>query len=164
MTAFELQRALSAMPPRAAQTLMFRCLEMQTAEECAALYGIGLPQWNILFLEAARALTGESSLLGDAERRALADELYRQCELLLTPGAPEPATLDPRIVRLAALVHHREEVRRLIVEAERTAAQSPARRREGWLRRAAVVAIIGVSLFVWMRDRDKPPEPPTRNR
>jgi hypothetical protein len=52
---------------------------------------------------------------------------------------------------------HREEVHRLLVEAERAAAASPARAREGWLRLIAVALIVAVSLFVWLRERNKPP-------
>lgn len=145
------------MPPRAAQTLLFRCVEGHSAEACAALYGIGLPQWQVLFLDAARALTGETQALPDAERTRRAHLLFAAFE---GNGAEDP--LAPALRALAA---QKDDVRALLLAAEQAAAASPARARETWLRRAAVVAIIAISLFVWWRDRDKPPpsaDPRTR--
>lgn len=154
MTPEALFRALQQLPPRAAQTLLFRCVERRTAEGCAALYGIGLEQWKLLFFEAARGLVGEVDPLPDAQRVGLAAQLHAAFE-----GTAEPAELAHLLTPLRRLVEHREEIERLRAEAERAAAASPARARETWLRRLAVVAIIAVSLFVWLRDRDKPPPP-----
>lgn len=150
MTPPELQRALAQMNPRQAQTLIFRCIDARPVDACAALYGVGIPQWEILFFEAARAFVGQTQPLPDSQRVALAQRLQQ-------PVA-DPA-LAPLTAALAALTTHREEVQRLIVDTERAEAASPARAREAWLRRLAVVAIIAVSLFVWMREREKPPAP-----
>jgi hypothetical protein len=141
------------MPPRSAQTLVFRCVDGQSPEACAALYGIGLPQWQVLFLEAARHLAGLRQPLPDAERLALAPRL----ENALQEGDPKLATLT---LPLSDLIRQRDEVRALIAAAELAAAQSPERNRETWLRRVAVVLIIAVSIYVWWRDKDKPPETP----
>lgn len=136
MTPAQLHAALAQMNPRAAQTLIFRCVENRSDAECAALYGVGQPQWRALYFEAARALVGEVSALPDSER----------------------GTLSPRLIAaLADLTTHAEEVQRLRVEAEQAAAVSPARARETWTRRAAIALIIGVSLFVWLRERNAPP-------
>lgn len=185
MTPHELQRALAQMPSRAAQTLIFRCIERRTARACAALYGIGLPQWHVLYFEAARALAGDTSLLPDDVRTCRAELLQRAAEVVPGPAntyfllrdedAPPPtagepeladaALRDPAVARwvalLKSLTDQREEVHQLMLETERVAAASPARAREGWLRRLAVVAIIAVSLFVWLRERNKaaPPAP-----
>jgi hypothetical protein len=158
VTSLELQRALGRMPSRAAQTLILRCLEGRSVETCASLYGVGVPQWQILFFDAARALAGDPVPLADPQRARLADRLQRAA------GPPEQGSMhEPRIVALAALlqslVDQRDEVQRLLFEAERAEASSPARVRETWLRRLAVVVIIAVSLFVWMRERSKPPTP-----
>ena len=157
MTPLELQRALAAMPPRAAQTLVFRCVEGRSAAECAALYGIGLPQWQLLFLDAARSLVGQSAPLDDQARPDLAQRLQR----LLDEGGSEP---DPLVDRLRGLTEHRDEVRRLTLAAEEAAARSPARQREGWLRRIAVVLIIVASIYVWLRDKGATPAPGPRDR
>jgi len=152
MTPVELQRALAQMPSRSALVLTFHCLEGRSPGECAALYGIGLPEWEVLFFEAARALANQTEPLADAIRRPLATRL--QAELAHPVAEPLPAS-----AAAAALILHREEVHRLRVEAERAAASSPARAREAWLRRLAVAAIIAISLFVWLRERNKPPAP-----
>lgn len=161
MTPPELQRALAAMPPRAAQTLLFRCVEQHSTDACAALYGVGLPQWRILFFDAARALIGEVRPLPDAERATRAAELDA---LYGDPRASPRPDQAPLLTPLRALAEHRGEVRRLLIDAERAAEASPARAREAWLRRIAVVAIIAVSIFVWMRDREAPPKRPPEQR
>ena len=149
------------MPPRATQTLLFRCVEGRTAQECAELYGIGLPQWQRLFFDAARAFVGDTTPIADGPCTTLANQLHHALE-----RAPEVADLagqDPQVALLAAqlrsLIQQRAEVDRLLIEAEATAAASPARAREAWLRRLAVVVIIAVSLFVWLRERNPPPTP-----
>ncbi|GEM_PF-2173372 len=151
MTPAELHAALAQMNPRAAQTLIFACVEGRPVEECAALYGVGLPQWEVLFFEAARGLLGQTQPLSDADRRAQATAL--------ASSAPSPLS-----DALASLAAHADEVQRLRIEAERAAALSPARARETWVRRVAVALIIGVSLFVWLRERNAPtPAAPSHN-
>ncbi len=158
MTPPELQRALAQMPSRSAQTLVLSCIEGRSPAECAALYGVDLPQWEILFFEAARALVADVKPLPDADRRRLATALQEQLRF-----DPSLVTLAPAAA-IHALITHREEVHQLTVEAERAAAASPARAREGWLRRVAVVVIVAVSFFVWLRERNKAPEPtPSHN-
>ena len=153
MTARELQEALAAMPPRMAQTLIFHCVEGRTPGECAELYGVGLPQWQILFFEAARALAGEAAALPDEARTSSAPRLVET----LRGADPEPSAL---VFPLRELIREREEVQRLILEAERAAAHSPERRRNDWLRRVAMVAIIVVSILIWLRDRAPASAPP----
>jgi hypothetical protein len=152
-----LLQALGALHSRAAQVLIFRCLEGRPPQECAALYGVDVPQWEILFLDAARALASDTAPLDDSIRKTLARRL--QAELATPVAEPLPATKA-----VAALSANAQEVQRLLAEAEQRAAASPERAREGWIRRLAVVLIIGVSLFVWLRERNKPPAPtPSHN-
>ncbi len=146
VSAAELHRGLTQLPSRFAQTLIFHCLESRPPQECAALYGIDLPQWEILFWEAARGLARETAPLSDFQRRALAAQLQSE----LTHPVPNPMRAS---VAAAALRVRREEVHRLLIEAERVAAESPARARDGWLRRLAVGVIIVVSILVWLRER-----------
>ncbi len=163
MTSNELQRALGQMPSRAAQTLILRCLEGRSIQTCAELYGIGVSQWQILFFDAARALAADARPIPDPQRAVLADRLQRALVSLQHDEAGDALLRDPVIAPLAALlqslVDQREEVQRLLLEAERVAASAPARVRETWLRRLAVVVIIAVSLFVWLRERNKTPAP-----
>lgn len=154
MTPVQLQQALERMPSRAAQTLIFRCVEGRSPAECAALYGIGVPQWEVLFFDATRALVQDATPLDAATRRAHAAQL--QAELTSAIALPSPLSLTTAV---SALTRHAEEVQRLRAEAEKAAAASPARARETLLRRVAVAAIVAVSLFVWMRERNKPPTP-----
>lgn len=154
MTPPELHRALAQMPSRSAQILIFRCVEGRAPADCAALYGVGLPQWEVLQLEAARALAGQTLPLADAERANLGRRLAAQLD------APEPVEADAEVDALTGLLRslrsNGPELQRLLLEAERAGAASPARAREAWLRRLAVVVILAVSLFVWLRERNKP--------
>ena len=146
MTALELQQALAAMPSRAAGTLILRCVDDHSPEQCAGLYGIGQSQWEILYLEAARALVGQTTPLDDATRQRLAPRLVQGLQ------TPE---LEAVILGVQSLTQHREEVKRLITASEKAAESSPARRREPWIRGIAIVAIVAVSAVVWFRDPER---------
>ena len=69
--------------------------------------------------------------------------------------SPSYRATDPELQLwvAATLYDTATQVHQLLIEAERVAASSPARARDGWLRRLAVAVIIVVSILVWLRER-----------
>ncbi|MEW5742020.1 MAG: hypothetical protein AB1938_24105 [Myxococcota bacterium] len=79
-----------------------------------------------------------------------------------TPG-PSPgggAAVATWLEYLRALAAHRDAVRQRIAAAEEAAARSPARARETWLRRLAIVAILALSAWFYWKEQQRPPKPP----
>src|SRR5689334_22479853 len=94
MTPAELQAALAKMPARSQQILAHRLLDERSPEQCAALYGLTLPQWDVLFLGA----------VNDFEEAL---------------GLPRSAALPGPARELEALQSQRAEVKALISQAHR---------------------------------------------
>lgn len=136
--------ALKATPPRSVHILSQRLLENRTAEACAALYGVSLSNWNILFFRAARdfeAAIGSYTLRGEE-----IDEATRLA-----------AQLPPA---LSALEQHSAEIKKLLLEAQIAFEDSPAFQRQEWLRRIAIFAILALSaFFYWQQKRNEKPLP-----
>jgi hypothetical protein len=133
MTPNELHRALADMPARSAQVLGHRVLEARSRDECAALYSLKLPQWDVLFARAVhdfeRALGG-SPPDDDADAPRLAESL-----------TPE----------LQQLFRHRDEVKRLMEKAQADYEASPRYTVEVWARRLAIVGIIALTLYFYLK-------------
>jgi hypothetical protein len=130
MTPPELQAALAQMPARSQQIFAHRFLEERTPEQCAALYGLTLAQWDVLFLGAVNDL---EAVLG----------------LPPSPSLPGPSR------ELESLQAQRAEVKALIQQAHRDYEASPAYSTETWLRRIAIIVILGLTAFYWWRDRNR---------
>ncbi len=143
MTPVELADLLLAMPPRSAQVLGNRFLEGRSREDCAALYGLTLESWDALLFRSARefGVPHPASISYEDEVREAA---ALRSQLESDPSHP-----------LNALTQHRDEVRRLLVEAELKAEASPARARETLLRRLAIVAILVLSAYFYWRQQEK---------
>ena len=133
MTPPELHRALERTPARSAQILSHRLLDGRAREACAALYGLNLGQWDVLFLRAVR----------DFERalgRAPPDD-DSEAEHISVGLTPE----------LHALAQHRDEVKRLLERAAAEYEASPRFAVELWARRLAIAAIIGLTLYFYLK-------------
>src|SRR5688572_31103042 len=59
MTPLELQQALARTPARPAQALHHRLIDAKTREECAALYGLAVAQWDVPFLRSEERRVGK---------------------------------------------------------------------------------------------------------
>lgn len=77
---------------------------------------------------------------------------------------PAAATVDPSVRpladALAALWANRDAVQRRLRDAEAEAARSPARAREAWLRRLAILLILALTAWFYWRERQAPPPRP----
>lgn len=140
MTPEELTRVLLAMPPRSAQVLGHRFLEGLTREGCAALYGITPEAWDLLLYRAAREFEGQRGPLPFEEEQRQAAALRAQLE-----------DRHP----LLELVTHRDEVRRLLDQAEQAAEASPARKRETVLRWIAIATIAVLSGYFYLQQQER---------
>lgn len=130
MTPAQLHAALAKVHARSAAILSHRLLDDRTREQCAALYGLGLEQWDLLFLRAAAAF--HAALGKEAPTDAL--------------------TLTPE---LRALAEHRDEVKRLIQKAHHDYQASPAFTFETWARRVAIVVIIALTAYFYWREEQR---------
>src|SRR5262249_33277367 len=147
MTPPELQAALARTPARSAQLLSHRLLEAKSREDCAALYGLPLEAWDILFLRATRdferALGSRAPHSDDANEAAQAAQLSR--------------ALTPELIELS---DHRDELRRLIEKAQADWESSPGHTLEIWARRIAIIVIIALTAyFYWREEQQKKPVP-----
>ncbi len=140
MTPLELQQALAKTPARSAQVLAHRLLEAHTREECAALYGLSVDQWDVLFLRAARDF---ERALG-REAPPAADEPQEAARLAQELSPP-----------LLALSTHRDETRRLMDKAHADYEASPSHAVEVWARRIAIVVIIALTAYFYWREEQR---------
>lgn len=161
LSAVELSAALRALPYRASAFLVMRLVRGQSLEACAAFYGISPSAFSIHLLRAALELTRmlalpyrppENEVEEDVWARSLTEALEREsvgtasaltgvvdvCRRVLALGPGVAAALDA---------------------AEREEEQSPRRRREEWLRKLAVLALVALTLWLYLH---RPPEPPER--
>jgi hypothetical protein len=143
MTSGALLEALVGLPPREGQVVRRVALEGMTPESFAALYGLD---------EAAAA------------------QLAFRAFGALEPGAPERSlaafveewrTGQGQGV-LSALRAGREAALARLERAEAARAASPLRRVEEGLRWVAILGIVGLSLWLWNRERTAAP-PPVRS-
>jgi hypothetical protein len=141
MTPAELTQVLLQMPPRSAQVLGHRFLHGLDREGCAKLYGITADAFDVLLLRAARDFQGKPlPETYDDERREAA--LLR-------------VELEQGSNGLLELFTHRDEVRRLLHEAEERAEASPERKRETALRWLAIIVIAVLGAYFMWKDHER---------
>ncbi|MCP3145160.1 hypothetical protein [Pyxidicoccus xibeiensis] len=155
--------ALRAMEPRPSALLNRRLVEGRSQEDCATFYGVSTSAISVLLLRAAVVLARDVGLparepAGDDEEAAWARML---AEALLREDAPLPAALVPvaEVCRRLRAAGH--DVAAGLELASREDAASPHRRREEWLRRLAVAALLALTAYLYL---SRPEEPPRRQR
>lgn len=148
-----LQQALGRMSPRLAQVLLRRFVEHRSRDEFGALYGLQLEQADRLVYRASRSL--EAALAGMPEPGPMPDrQEIEQTHALLRAQPPF----------LTALSAQHEALSVALEQAAREAESSPARAREEWLRRIAIVLVLALAGYFYWRDHfgpkeRRPPEP-----
>jgi hypothetical protein len=114
--------------------------------------------------ELARALesiaTSERDVPNGTSAPAGASSASRSAACPGEDSSSQKATTEVRLhlERLRAIAAHRDAVRRRIADAEEAAARAPARARENWLRRAAILAILALSAWFYWTERQRPPK------
>lgn len=156
--------ALRELEPRPAAMLILRLVEGRSREACATHYGIPAQAFSVLLLRAAIALAlhqgapARAPASEDEEAawaRMLTDALERQ-------DAKFPAALAPVVETCRALQSQAAQVATGLEAAEREARASPQRRREEWLRRLAVAALLAMTAWLYLSKPGGPSEPRQR--
>lgn len=153
--------ALRGMEPRPSALLVRRLVEGHTLEACATFYGVSTESFAVLLLRASEALARGAGLsvrepTGEAEESAWARMLT---EALSREDAGLPTALVPMAEVCRRLRAVGPEVAAGMDAAAREDAASPHRRREDWLRRLAVAALLALTAYLYL---SRPEEPPRR--
>ena len=171
LTTAELGAALRALPYRSSAFLATRLVRGRSLEDSAAFYGISREAFSVHLLRAALELTKAAALPcrppeGDVEEdvwaRALAEALERETAGV-PPGLTETVAVCRRLRAMGA------EVVAALEAAEREEEDSPKRQREDWLRKAAVLALLGLTAYLYCNrppeeSRERPVQPRTLGR
>lgn len=155
--------ALRAMEPRPSALLLRRLVEGRPVEACAEFYGVSPEAFSVSLLRAAVTLGGSAGLpvrgpAGAEEEAAWARML---AEALEREDARLPAALVPVVELCRRLRAAGPEVAAGMEAAALEDAASPQRRREEWLRRLAVAALLALTAYLYLT---RPEEPPRRPR
>jgi hypothetical protein len=155
--ATQLAQRLFRTPPREARVVYERLVAGKTRAEAAAYWGVSREAGDVLLLRAALAF--ESGAIPTAAPFGIEATTARALGDALEGSAPAP-----EVAQLSALLHEvlaqKTEVDTAWRELQRAAEASPRRRVETWARRAAIVAIIGLTAFFYWREKNKPPVRP----
>lgn len=156
----ELAAALRALPYRQAAFLMTRLVQGRSLKESAAFYGITPEAFSVHLLRAGLALSTAAALPcrepeNDAEEdvwaRALAEALERETAAV-PPALAETVALCRRLRAMG------REVAAALEAAEREQEESPKAQREDWLRRLAVLALLGLTALLYCNRPEEAPE------
>ncbi|MCY1079715.1 hypothetical protein [Archangium lansingense] len=147
----ELGAALRALPYRQAAFLLTRLAQGRSLQESATFYGITPESFSVHLLRAGLALgtaaglscrEPENDVEEDVWARALAEALERET-------AAVPAALTETVALLRRLRALGPEVAAALEAAEREQEESPKGQRADWLRRLAVLALLGLTAFLY---------------
>ena len=163
-------RLLTDAPPRSAEIVKRVALGGMGFPELGKLYGVDVPQAQVLVFRAfLDVLSGGTIRVPDAseEREVLAMlNPVRPERGIPGPQVPEPSlagTQGERVRRVwDQLSAHKEELEQRLAKAAQDFATSPDRGRDEWLRRIAIVLVLALTAFFYVREQNKPHPPPQK--
>lgn len=160
LTAETLASSLRTLEPRHSQLLTWRYVKGETVEHCASLLGVTTEAVRIHLL---RALDSLDAKLSGRPLRLRPDEEEQQLA-----ARPEGSTDGARLQRLASTIEqHAKQIDAALREALLAEEVSPDRVREDWIRRIAVLILVGLAAWFYWRNESRespPPSPPTRQQ
>ncbi|WP_426753118.1 hypothetical protein [Myxococcus sp. Y35] len=144
--------ALQALEPRPSAMLIQRLVENRPLAACAMHYGTSSQAFSVLLLRAAVTLARQRGLparepSSEDEEAAWARMLT---EALERQDAKFPTALAPVVEACRELQAMAPQIATGLDAAERDARASPHRRREEWLRRLAVVALLALTAWLYL--------------
>lgn len=160
LTTPELGAALRALPYRTSAFLVTRLVRGRSLEDSATFYGISREAFSVHLLRAGLELTKaaalpcrppESEVEEDVWARALAEALERETAGV-PPGLVETVALCRRLRTMGP------EVAAALEAAEREEEASPKSQREDWLRKVAVLALLGLTAYLYCNRPEEPRE------
>lgn len=149
-------RLLSAAPPRSAEIVKRVALAGLDFPAIAALYGVDLPRAQVLVFRAFLDVESGGSARVPDEREAA------QVEIMLGPTLEAPGEGAQARRLWDRLTGHRVELKARLEQSAAAFAASPDRQRDEWLRWAAIVLVLVLSAFFWVREQNKPLPPPQK--
>jgi hypothetical protein len=154
--------ALRAMEPRPTAVLLRRLVEGRTLEGCAEFYGVSTQAFSVLLLRASVALAGHVGM--PVREPAGEDEEAAWARMLTEALAREDAKLPTALVPVAEVCRRLRAMGPAVAAGMDAAASadaaSPQRRREDWLRRLAVAALLALTAYLYMSREEEPPRRP----
>ncbi|ATB34585.1 hypothetical protein [Melittangium boletus] len=158
--------ALRALPSRPATLLLMRLAQGRSLPDSASFYGISPDAFSIHLLRAALALTQAATLPVRTPENDTEEDLWAR--VLAESLEREAVTIPPSMMATVALCKRMRalgpELTAALRAAERAEEDSPKRRREDWLRRLAVLALLGLTAYLYLHRTEEPPERPPAPR
>lgn len=147
-------RLLCAAPPRSAELVKRVALAQKPFPELAALYGLDLPRLErLVFRSFLDVLSGGTARVPDEREPA-------EVAAMLGKG---PGSEGAEVRQLwDRLSHHRAALEDQLARAAAAFEASPDRARDEWLRRLAIVVVLALTAFFYLREQDKPRPPPQK--
>ena len=149
-----LHRLLAQAPPRSAEVVKRVTLDGLDLAALAGLFGVDEERARVLVFRAFLDVhSGGAAAVPDAEEA-------RELRAFFAGEAGPVAT--PLLTLRAQLEANRDALRARLEAAAKEWEASPAREREEWLRRLAIVLVLALSAFFYWREQHKPRPPPER--
>ncbi|WP_342374699.1 hypothetical protein NVS55_25560 [Myxococcus stipitatus] len=159
--------ALRELEPRAAALLTRRLVAGDSLTDCARFLGVPDAALSVSLLRAGVALTRSLSPTArepaEGEEEAAWARMF--AEALEREDAPVPTGLVPVVEVCRRLRGVRGEVATGMEAATQEEQASPRRRREDWMRKLAVAALLALTAYLYLsrpQEPSRPPPPPPR--
>ncbi len=160
LSAAELGAALRALPYRQTALLVKRLVQGRALKDSAAFYGITPEAFSVHLLRGGLALTTAAALPCREPENDVEEEVWARA--LTEALERETAAVPPALAETVALCRRlRElglEVEAALEAAEREEMDSPKGQREDWLRRLAVLALLGLTTYLYCNRPEETPE------
>jgi hypothetical protein len=159
-----LRQTLRSLSPRAAQALQYFAVEGRPLRDCAELFGISEPAFELMLLRASEELAAALSRSDEgAPRRPRKGPRWRFPEEAARAGRLREALEGRAVPAEPTLLSLRDAVRELMeraprmreLDAEATSkaqAESGRGRQELWLRRLVIAAVLALTALLYARE------------
>ncbi|MFY1832210.1 hypothetical protein ACN47A_40315 [Myxococcus fulvus] len=156
-------RALRELEPRSAAALTRRLVTGTSQGDCARFYGVTDEALSVMLLRAAVSLT--RTVVPGAREPTTAEEESAWARMLAAAlereDAPVPAGLVPVVEACRRLRALSGDVATGLEAATQEDQASPQRRREDWMRRLAVMALLALTAYLYLSRPEEPARRPS---